>query len=43
MYAPFGRDLDYIQYYDQIIGKTAVTDIKKGTPMSWNLIDPGEY
>lgn len=33
----------HTKYYDQIIGKTAVTDIKKGTPMSWNLIDPGEY
>ena len=33
----------HTKYYDQIIGKTAVADIKKGTPMSWNLIDSGEH
>lgn len=26
------------KYYDKILGKTAKTDIEKGTPFSWNLI-----
>ena len=26
------------KYFDKIIGRTAVTDIKKGTPITWNLI-----
>ena len=31
----FGMETKYI---DDIIGKEAKIDIKKGTPMSWNLI-----
>jgi pseudaminic acid synthase len=26
------------KYYDQILGKKAETDIKKGTPMDWNMV-----
>ncbi len=26
------------KYYDKVIGKMAKTDIKRGTPLSWNLI-----
>ena len=32
----------HTKYYDQILGKIAATDIKKGTPMNWSLIDSGE-
>lgn len=27
------------RYYSNIIGKTATIDIKKGTPLNWNLVD----
>ncbi|MHC1681696.1 MAG: pseudaminic acid synthase [Clostridiaceae bacterium] len=29
----------HTRYYDDILGKKAVQDIEKGTPMNWNLID----
>ena len=32
----FGLETKYIK---DILGKTAKIDIKKGTPMSWNLLD----
>jgi N-acetylneuraminate synthase/pseudaminic acid synthase len=28
----------HTKYYDQFLGMTAVNDIEKGTPLSWDLI-----
>ena len=29
----------HTMYYEQVLGKTAKTDLKKGTPLQWELID----
>ncbi len=29
----------HTMYYDEVIGKTAKTDITKGTPLAWNLVE----
>ncbi len=29
----------HTMYYEEVLGKTAKTDIKKGTPLAWNLLD----
>ena len=29
----------HTKYYEEILGKKAVRNIKKGTPMSWELVD----
>ena len=29
----------HTKYYDELLGKKAVTDIKRGTPLAWNLIE----
>jgi len=31
----------HTRYLEQIFGRKAIKDIKKGTPLSWNLIDEG--
>jgi N-acetylneuraminate synthase/pseudaminic acid synthase len=28
----------HTMYYDEVLGKTAVCDIEKGTPLSWDII-----
>ena len=32
----------HTMYYEELLGKRAAADVKKGTPMSWDLVDFGK-